>query len=126
MFLNKILSLQKNSLFHIFIDLLSFISSIIFSFFLRFEFTFPFPYLEILPNILAREIPLFLILYIFIFRIHDSLWEYFSLEGLKDLTLTLTLEKLFLLILFIISYKWSSSFHNNYFLFFYPINAIFL
>lgn len=95
MFLNKILSLQKNSLFHIFIDLLSFISSIIFSFFLRFEFTFPFPYLEILPNILAREIPLFLILYIFIFRIHDSLWEYFSLARFERSYINLNLGKTF-------------------------------
>lgn len=92
--LSKILNLQKNLHLHIFLDIFSFVFALIFSFFLRFEFTFPSQYWEITYLLLIREIPLFLIFYFLVFRIYSSLWEYFSLEGLKDLVLVITLEKL--------------------------------
>ncbi len=94
--LSKILNLQKNFYLHILLDTFSFIFSLIFSFFLRFEFTFPPQYWKIFYLLLLREIPLFLIFYFLIFKIYSSLWEYFSLESLKDLVLFITLEKLLL------------------------------
>ncbi|MCS7201944.1 MAG: polysaccharide biosynthesis protein [Dictyoglomus sp.] len=100
MLLGKLLNLQKNSMLHVLLDTLTFSLTLIFSFFIRFEFSLPSQYWSIIPFVLFREIPIFLILYLFTFKLHNSLWEYFSLEGLKDLTLTITLEKL----LFYLSY----------------------
>ncbi len=94
--LSKILNLQRKLYLHIFLDIFSFVFALIFSFFLRFEFTLPSQYWGIIHLLLIREIPLFLIFYFFVFRIYSSLWEYFSLEGLKDLVLVITLEKLLL------------------------------
>jgi FlaA1/EpsC-like NDP-sugar epimerase len=78
----------------ILIDWLFFITSIFIAFFLRFEFSIPSKYIQIIFYSLLREIPIFFVFYFFIFKIYRTLWEYFSLEALKDLTLSLTLEKL--------------------------------
>lgn len=96
----KILKLQKNSFFQVLVDLFLFTLSLFISFLLRFEFAIPSQYFEIIPYILIKEVFIFLVIYLFIFRIHTSLWEYFSLQGLRDLTLAITLEKL----LFYLSY----------------------
>lgn len=98
--LDKIINLQRSSFFKVSIDLLSFILSIFLAFFLRFEFNIPPSYWEVLPQIFLREIPIFILLYFWVFKIDSLLWEYFSLEGLRDLTLMLTIEKL----LFYLSY----------------------
>lgn len=47
----------------------------------------------IAPKYLILIFPIFILFYYF-FKLHESLWEYFSLKGLKDLTFTITLEKL--------------------------------
>ncbi|MGC8777887.1 MAG: polysaccharide biosynthesis protein, partial [Candidatus Caldatribacteriaceae bacterium] len=88
-----VLFLQKNTLGHFLIDIVSFVLAIVFSFFFRFEFDLPSIYAKIIPLVVARELPLFLVFY-FLFRIHQSLWEYFSLDALRDLALAITLEKL--------------------------------
>ncbi|HPU43808.1 MAG TPA: polysaccharide biosynthesis protein, partial [Dictyoglomaceae bacterium] len=93
------MSIYKNFWFHLFLDIFSYIIGIMLAFFIRFEFSLPAQYLPIIYSVILREIPLFLIFY-YIFKIHTSLWEYFSLEALKDLTLAVTLEK----ITFYISY----------------------
>ncbi|HOL40051.1 MAG TPA: nucleoside-diphosphate sugar epimerase/dehydratase [Dictyoglomaceae bacterium] len=93
------MSIYKNFWFHLILDIFSYIIGIILAFFIRFEFSLPSQYLPIIYSVILREIPLFLIFY-YIFKIHTSLWEYFSLEALKDLTLAVTLEK----ITFYISY----------------------
>ncbi|NSW75754.1 MAG: polysaccharide biosynthesis protein [Candidatus Atribacteria bacterium] len=78
---------------HFLIDVVSFVLAIVFAFFFRFEFHLPQVYARVIPWVILREAPLFLIFY-FLFRIHQSLWEYFSLDALRDLVLVITLEKL--------------------------------
>ncbi|PMQ01802.1 MAG: capsule biosynthesis protein CapD [Dictyoglomus sp. NZ13-RE01] len=95
----RILNIYKSFWFHVFLDISSYILGVILAFFIRFEFSLPPQYFNIIPLVLLREIPIFIIFY-YIFKIHASLWEYFSLEALKDLTLAVTLEK----ITFYISY----------------------
>jgi FlaA1/EpsC-like NDP-sugar epimerase len=92
-------SLPKSALGHFLIDVTSFVLAIVFSFFFRFEFNLPSTYLRIMPLVIARELPLFVLFY-FLFRIHQSLWEYFSLDALRDLVLAITLEKLAFLFLY--------------------------
>jgi FlaA1/EpsC-like NDP-sugar epimerase len=92
-------SLPKSALGHFLIDVTSFVLAIVFSFFFRFEFNLPSTYLRIMPLVIGRELPLFVLFY-FLFRIHQSLWEYFSLDALRDLVLAITLEKLAFLVLY--------------------------
>jgi len=89
----NLLKLIKNSLFRIFIDWILFILSFFFSFYIRFEFSIPSNYFDILLISLLREFPLFFLFYFILFKIHKSLWEYFSLEALKELILAITFEK---------------------------------
>lgn len=84
----------------VFLDFVLFVLSIYFSFLIRFEFTLPPNYWNIIPQVIFREVPIFFLLYTFLFRLHHTLWEYFSLEALKDLTLAITLEK----VIFFLSY----------------------
>ncbi|MEN3185336.1 MAG: nucleoside-diphosphate sugar epimerase/dehydratase [Atribacterota bacterium] len=75
------------------IDIASLVLATVFAFFFRFEFRLPQVYARVIPWVILREIPIFLVFY-FLFRIHQPLWEYFSLDALRDLVLVITLEKL--------------------------------
>ena len=92
MLLERFLRWQRDFLFHILIDILGFSLAVYLSFLLRFDLSISPKYSDMIFSILLREIPLFLFFY-FLFKIQESLWEYFSLKALKDLTLTITLEK---------------------------------
>jgi FlaA1/EpsC-like NDP-sugar epimerase len=102
MFLRRrnLFKIPRSTIFRIFVDFAFFILSIYFSFLLRFEFIPPSNYIKILPLVIFREFLIFFIIYFFAFKLYRTLWEYFSLEALKELTLAITLEK----IIFYLSY----------------------
>ncbi len=85
--------IQYSTIQRIFVDFALFALSIYFSFLLRFEFSLPSNYINILPLIIFRELFIFFVVYFFVFKLYRTLWEYFSLEALKELTLAITLEK---------------------------------
>ncbi|WP_143707857.1 polysaccharide biosynthesis protein [Dictyoglomus thermophilum] len=82
-----------STLIRVIIDYSLFIFAIFFSFLIRFEFALPPNYWNILLQAIFRELAIFFFLYTFLFKLHRTLWEYFSLEALKELTLAVTLEK---------------------------------
>ncbi|MGB9788939.1 MAG: polysaccharide biosynthesis protein [Dictyoglomus turgidum] len=96
----NLFKIPRSTIFRIFVDFAFFILSIYFSFLLRFEFIPPSNYIKILPLVIFREFLIFFIIYFFAFKLYRTLWEYFSLEALKELTLAITLEK----IIFYLSY----------------------
>lgn len=82
-----------STLIRVIIDYSLFVFAIFFSFLIRFEFALPPNYWNILLQAIFRELAIFFFLYTFLFKLHRTLWEYFSLEALKELTLAVTLEK---------------------------------
>ncbi len=90
----ELVRIIKKTWVRILLDWFFFIISIFLAFFLRFEFSIPQKYIPIIMYALLREIIIFFMFYFLVFKIYRTLWEYFSLDALKDLTLALTFEKL--------------------------------